>query len=132
MQEIAKEGYKTVINLALPTSQFALTDEKSIVESLGMRSINIPVRFDNPTRDDLDAFFAAMHDFHRETGEKIWVHCVVNMRVSSFIYLWRVLVCGVPLEEAEIELHDIWVPEKDNATWHAFIQQALTEPIQTG
>jgi protein tyrosine phosphatase (PTP) superfamily phosphohydrolase (DUF442 family) len=124
IREIAQQGYTTVINLALPNSSFALNDEKSLVESTGMRYISIPVNFDNPTKSDLLLFFAALEN-HK--SEKIWVHCVVNMRVSAFVYLWRVLRQGVAPDDAEIELHDAWVPEKENSTWHRFILEAQTE-----
>jgi protein tyrosine phosphatase (PTP) superfamily phosphohydrolase (DUF442 family) len=123
IKEIAAQGYVIVINLALPTSSFALNDEKTIVESTGMRYIAIPVAFENPTKSDLLQFFAAL-ETHKT--EKIWVHCVVNMRVSAFVYLWRVLRLGVAPDDAEIELHDAWVPEKENSIWHRFIQEAQT------
>jgi protein tyrosine phosphatase (PTP) superfamily phosphohydrolase (DUF442 family) len=122
--EIAAHGYTTLINLALPTSQFALTDEKQTVEAAGMRYFSIPVLFDNPTRADLEKFFTVLTT---SKEEKTWVHCVVNMRVSAFIYLWRVLREGVAPEEAEIELHDAWVPEKENSIWHQFIERAQIE-----
>jgi protein tyrosine phosphatase (PTP) superfamily phosphohydrolase (DUF442 family) len=122
--EIAMQGYTIVINLALPTSSFALINEKDTVESTGMRYISIPVAFENPTKSDLLQFFAALEN-HKT--EKIWVHCVVNMRVSAFVYLWRVLRQGVSPDDAEIELHDAWVPEKENSIWHRFILEAQTE-----
>ena len=49
MAEIARIGVQTVINLALPTSDNALPDEESLVRSLGMEYIHIPVEWEQPT-----------------------------------------------------------------------------------
>lgn len=48
-------------------------------------------------RDQLFAFFAAM-DRHR--GERVWVHCAANMRVSVFLGLYRVIRQGWERERA--------------------------------
>ncbi|MEB3290422.1 MAG: protein tyrosine phosphatase family protein, partial [Leptolyngbya sp.] len=89
---LAQAGYGVVINLALPTSDHALPDERSTVEALGMTYVAIPVVWENPTRKDLDQFFQAM-EAHQ--GQKIFVHCALNMRVSVFVYLYRVLRLGL-------------------------------------
>ena len=43
MKEVADAGVQVVINLALKTSPGALPNEDSVVESLGMKYIHIPV-----------------------------------------------------------------------------------------
>jgi hypothetical protein len=45
------------------------------------------------------------------------------MRVSAFIFLYRVLRQGVALPEAESDLHAVWQPDK---VWSRFIQEELT------
>ena len=46
------------------------------------------------------------------------------MRVSAFVYLYRVLRQGVDESTARNDLHRIWQP---NPTWQAFIDTALAE-----
>lgn len=116
LQELRDAGCEVVINLALPTSQGALLAEDEHVRGLGMEYISIPVIWSNPTRENLLDFFAAM-DACRERS--IFVHCQKNMRVSAFIYLYRVLRLGADPQEARKDLARIWEPE---GVWEVFIQ----------
>ena len=120
---IAQAGYRTVINLALHDDpRYSLPDEAGTVRSLGMDYVHIPVQFATPTEADLKAFFAAM-DAHG--GEKVWVHCAANMRVSAFLGLYRVLRQGWPRDKAFELMRGLWEP---NEVWSAFIAKALAEP----
>jgi hypothetical protein len=53
--------------------------------------------------------------------KNVFVHRAANMRVSVFAYLYRTLHQKVSHEEAERDLHQIWVP---NERWNSFIQDA--------
>jgi uncharacterized protein (TIGR01244 family) len=120
---VGRDGFDVVINLALHEDDHSLPDERATVERLGMTYIHIPVIWQNPTLADLQAFFAAME---QHSGRKVYVHCAANMRVSAFMYLYRVLRLGWTPETARPDLSAIWQP---NATWQAFIAQMLdTQP----
>lgn len=117
---IAVAGYDTVVNLGLhDDKRYALPDEASTVRNVGMEYVHIPVRFDNPTRDDLIAFTSAMQS---RSGRKVWVHCAANMRVTAFLGLYRVLHQGWEVERAFELMNDVW---KSNPAWEAFIQDCL-------
>jgi protein tyrosine phosphatase (PTP) superfamily phosphohydrolase (DUF442 family) len=122
MQEVAEAGVQVVVNLALTTSQGALPDEQKLVESLGMKYIHIPVEWNNPTRQNLDDFFAAM-DEHRE--QKKLVHCQANYRVTCFVTLYRILRQGWNKDEAFAVMNKMWNPE-DFPVWQKFIDENLT------
>jgi protein tyrosine phosphatase (PTP) superfamily phosphohydrolase (DUF442 family) len=115
---IGQAGCQVVINLARPTSPNALVDEAELVAAQGMDYVAIPVVWEEPTLDDLARFFAVM-DANRE--RRVFVHCVVNYRVSTFIYLYRVLRQSADPDEAIWDLHSIWEPDE---TWSAFIAAA--------
>src|SRR4051812_11384957 len=85
---IRAAGFETVINLALPTSDNALAHEGSVVTSLGMSYVHIPVNFEAPTSADFRAFCRVMAVFD---DRRLFIHCAANMRVSAFIFLYRVL-----------------------------------------
>ena len=87
VQAVQQAGYEVVINLATPTSTNALPDEAGLVAALGMTYVPIPVLWDKPTLDDLQAFFGTLDTY---AGRKVFVHCVLNWRVSTFMYLYRV------------------------------------------
>ena len=52
-----------------------------------MEYVHIPVVW-SLTHKDLTRFFAALEE-HR--GRKVFVHCLLNMRVTAFVFLYRVL-----------------------------------------
>ena len=89
--------------------------------SLGMAYVHIPVEFATPTRADLLAFFDSRQ---AHAGQRVWVHCAANMRVSAFLGLYRVLREGASPDSAFDLMHDLWQP---NAVWTAFIADALTD-----
>jgi len=116
---IKESGYQVVVNLARPDSPNALPNEQAIVESLGMQYIHIPVIWENPTLEDISHFFSAMET---NADKSVFVHCAANMRVSSFVYLYRLVHAGMNEEQAKPDLHRIWTP---NETWQRFIQQVI-------
>ncbi len=116
---IKDSGYQIVINLALPTSTNALPDEKQIVEALGMQYFHIPVLWENPKIEDVEQFFNVME---ANSDRKRFVHCAANMRVSAFMYLYHRLRERMSNEEAQKDLHQIWVP---NEVWQKFIDRVI-------
>lgn len=117
---VARAGFKTVINLALHDDpRYSLPDEAATVRSLGLDYVHIPVQFGSPTRDDLIAFFAAMRALG---GEKTWVHCAANIRVSAFLGLYRVIEQGWTKESAFELMNSLWEP---NEVWGRFIEEML-------
>jgi len=118
-RSIAAAGYEVVINLAMPDSTNALPDEADLVRQEGMDYVHIPVVWESPTLQDLDRFFEAM-DHQRD--HKVFVHCALNMRVSCFVFLYRVIRGGVPLAEAANTMRRIWRP---NPVWSRFLEDAL-------
>lgn len=117
---IAAAGYSTVINLGLhDDKRYALPDEAGTVQNLGMTYVHVPVQFGNPTAADLVAFMDAMHD---RAGEKIWVHCAANMRVTAFLGLYRIIRLGWDADRAFELMNTVWKPDP---VWEAFIGAQL-------
>jgi uncharacterized protein (TIGR01244 family) len=123
---VAAEGFEQVINLALHDDpRYSLPDEAGTVRSLGMDYVHIPVQFKAPTLDDLTRFFDAMD---AAKGRKLLVHCAANIRVTSFLGLYRVLRLGWDHDTAFEPMHTIWQPDE---VWAAFIAQALGTTIDS-
>ena len=112
-------GYQSVINLLPPDSKHAVPNERELVEAEGLRYFHIPVVWENPTREDFEAFCEVMD---AESGRKVFVHCAANKRVSAFLFLYRVLKQGLPRATATIDLHRIWHPE---GVWAEFVERTL-------
>lgn len=114
---IADAGYQLVVNLALPSSDHAVADEGTIVTGLGMVYVHIPVSFESPQVEDLQRFFGVLDAF---SDSKIWVHCVVNARVSVFAYHYLTKRRGFSSSDAKSSLLGRWEPEMDEV-WREFL-----------
>lgn len=120
LADAARRGVKVVINLALHDDpRYSLADEAGCVRGLGMEYVHIPVRFNAPTEENLQAFIEAM-DTHKD--EKILVHCAANYRVTAFVGLYRVLCEGWAADKAFEPMRSVWEPD---AVWTEFIGNIL-------
>ena len=115
--DIAAAGYKVVINLAMPDSDNALPDEGNLVSAQGMDYIHIPVPWEAPSPDHLRRFFGAMRCY---AGERVWVHCAMNLRVSAFMYHYLTGVEQLSEDDATSPVIPRWAPKMDS-TWRAFM-----------
>ena len=115
---IADQGYRSVVNLAMPDSDNAIPEEGSIVSFLGMSYIHIPVPFENPTAAQLRKFIRVMEALD---GEKVFVHCAVNARVSAFMFKYLTLCKATSEADATSPLLKAWLPEMDSK-WKAILQ----------
>ena len=52
----------------------------------------------------------------------VLVHCQVNLRGSSFVFLYRVIHEKTPVGETAIKLNAVWAPDH---VWRKFIDQTL-------
>jgi protein tyrosine phosphatase (PTP) superfamily phosphohydrolase (DUF442 family) len=112
-------GFKTVVNLALTTSDNAISNEGEAVTDLRMSYVHIPVNFEAPTSYNFKVFCRVMGAFG---NGPMFVHCAANLRVSAFVFLYRVIFQDVPIAESEPDLHAIWQPDE---VWSQFIQNEL-------
>jgi protein tyrosine phosphatase (PTP) superfamily phosphohydrolase (DUF442 family) len=124
LSDAAGQGMQVVINLALHDTPTALPEEEKLVSSLGMTYINIPVIWNNPTRENLNEFMDAM-DTH--SGAKVLVHCEANYRATAFPALYRILRLGWKREDALGVMHQIWNEEK-YPVWKKFIEESIDNP----
>lgn len=108
-------GFDVVINLAMPNSDNAIAEEGKLVSEQGMTYVHIPVNFEQPTTDDFEKFRRVMDVFE---DRKVFVHCAANMRVSAFMYLYRVKKNPNCAAEAARDMHRIWRPD---GVWKDFI-----------
>jgi protein tyrosine phosphatase (PTP) superfamily phosphohydrolase (DUF442 family) len=116
MSDIAAAGFKVVVNLALPTSDNALKDEAATVRALGMDYHNIPVVWEAPRLSDFEQFIPLMDSL---AGQKVFLHCVANYRVSMFMALYAEKRWGWTLAQADAHIRRIWEPDD---VWARFIE----------
>ncbi|GAB1261556.1 protein tyrosine phosphatase family protein [Aurantivibrio plasticivorans] len=117
--EIARDGYEVIINLAMPDYENSIATEGSIVTSLVMSYIHIPVPFDSPNKDHFETFAGFMDALG---SKKVWVHCIVNARVSAFLFRY-LQSKGFSAAQAKTPVLEQWLPKMDSV-WREFISHA--------
>ncbi len=125
-KDIAAAGFQTVINLGLPTSTGALSDEKATVEANGMDYVAIPVPFEAPTREH---YFRFESELRPRRDRRVWVHCAMNYRVSSFLAVYRMRVLGWSRRDAFAAVVKVWEPDLVWARWTDDCLSAANETI---
>lgn len=119
LRGLADEGYEAVVNLLPDDSQYAVPDEREIVEAQGIAYVHIPVDFGNPTEVDLDRFVETMDSFR---SRKAHVHCAANFRVSAFLSVYEVRKGNWTESEARAFVSDIWDPA-EHPPWSALLDR---------
>lgn len=119
LEAISRVGLERVIYLAFADHETSLSGEDRMVRDLGMQFVHIPVVWSAPTVADYELFAAVMR---QSEGVNTLVHCQVNWRASSFVFLYRVIVLGVPMNDAVLALNSIWTPSDG---WREFIVAVL-------
>ena len=113
------QGFEAVVYLAPPTVSDAVRDEARIVGSQGIVFVNIPIVFDNPTARDFETFTAVMKALG---ARKVLVHCQVNLRASSMVFLYRTIVAKEDPGKAYDAVSRIWTPQ---GPWKRLIEEQL-------
>ncbi len=116
---LSEKKFKRIIYLAFSDQSTSLAKEDRIVKSLNMDFIHIPVDFEKPTLNDFNMFAAVMK---ANPGTKTLLHCQINLRASTFSFLYRVIYKQVPMKTAKDDLDKIWEP---NPVWFKFIKTVL-------
>ena len=119
LQGLKAQGFEAVVYLAPPTVSDAVQDEARIVGGQGLVFVNIPIVFDNPTERDFETFTEVMKALG---SRKVLVHCQVNLRASSMVFLYRTIVGREKPEEAWKAVERIWTPR---GPWKRLIEGEL-------
>ena len=104
---ICEAGYRVVINLLPNDNKYAIPDEESVVSTLGMQYVHIPIDIERPTLGDYERFEAAMD---AASESPVWVHCAANWRVSALVGLYAQVRFGWSRERAGELVSGIWEP----------------------
>ena len=121
LAQLRAQGFDVVLYLAPPTVADAVADEPTILDAQGVQYLNIPIPFGSPTAQDYAAVSAALARFN---GKKILVHCQVNMRASTMVFLHRVVVDKVPPDTAYESVTAVWSPQ---GPWKRLIIDVLRQ-----
>jgi len=101
LEGLKNDGFKTVINLRLPTEQGANLDENAArAKALGLNYLNLPFNGQSPDPKVVDAFLAAVAN---KANQPVYIHCGSASRVGAVWLVKRVLQDGWPVDKATEE-----------------------------
>ena len=123
LAQIADAGYSVVVNLATHDSDGAIPAEGSVIASLGLTYVHIPVPTDAPTPRHLQRFFRIMDSVDEEN---VFVHCASSGRVSAFMHRYLMLRKGASAEQATSPLLQRWLPNMQEP-WTSILNLDLDE-----
>ena len=125
-REIAGQGYGVIINLVMPEHEQSTCTEGSLVTTLAMTFVQSPMPFDAPTENHYREFTGYMDAIK---DRKVWVHCIVNARVSAFFFRYLQEVRGFSALKPASPLLKAWMPEMDEV-WKELINRAPQQLAQ--
>ena len=116
---ISNAGFDVVISLAPATVLGAHEDEGALVTQRGMRYFNIAVDFAAPKPEDFEQFVRILD---AQRGQRVLVHCQMNMRASTFVFLYRAIELREDPDQAYDDVVRVWQPSRQ---WRDFLRDTL-------
>jgi len=96
IQEAARDGYRSVLNLRAPEEPGVLPEEKQAVEAAGLQYVNRPVRKDQIS-DALTTEVLAEID---RLPKPMLIHCASGMRAGAMAFMHMATRQGMTADEA--------------------------------
>ncbi len=97
----------------------AVKDQAEILAAQGIEFVHIPIPWQAPEAKHLQATAAALN---RLQGQKVLLHCQMNMRASALAFLYRTVYMKEDPATAWVDVKRLWTP-KDQ--WAGFIDEQL-------
>src|SRR5688572_19985419 len=112
-------GFEAVIYLAPSTVSGAVASEPDILGKQGISFVHIPIPFGSPQADHARAVSNALL---RLKDKKVLVHCEVNLRASSMVFLHRAIALKEEPARAYASVSAVWSP---HGPWRKLIEDQL-------
>lgn len=121
LSALASRGFQAVIYLAPSTVSSAVHEEPELLARQGIEFVQIPIAFGAPNESDFLALSAALN---RLRERKVLVHCEINMRASSMVFLYRVIDRHEAPATAYDAVAQVWSPR---GVWRRLIVEQLAK-----
>ena len=114
-------GFQAVIYLAPSSVPDAVKNEPELLSGQGIEFVHIPIPFGSPDESHVLAVSTALE---RLKTRKVLVHCQVNMRASSMVFLHRVIRGGEDPAVAYEAVAKVWSP---SGAWRKLLTAQLAK-----
>ena len=112
-------GVQAVIYLAPSSVSDAVKNEPELLERQGIEFVHIPIPFEAPKEEH---FVAVSEALVRLKEKKVLVHCQVNLRASTMVFLHRVITLKEEPTRTYEAVSRVWSPE---GAWRDLVNQQL-------
>jgi protein tyrosine phosphatase (PTP) superfamily phosphohydrolase (DUF442 family) len=119
LEALKENGFEAVVFLVPSDVSGVIANEAEIVKKNGLEYVHIPIKFSNPTAQHYDEFASTMTRF---ANRKVLVHCEINLRASSMVFLYRAIALKEDPQTAYESVAKVWSPR---GAWKPFIQEML-------
>jgi uncharacterized protein (TIGR01244 family) len=96
LQQVAKTGFKSVVNLRSPQEEDFLTNEQQYTETAGLKYINIPLRPDMLSEELIDQILGEIDKLPKPT----LAHCKTGLRAVTTALMYIATREGMSAEAA--------------------------------
>jgi len=119
LRSLAALQFDAVIYLAPFTVPDAIAEEPALLQSQGIEFVHIPIPFARPSEAHLAQLNEALN---RLRSKRVLVHCQVNMRASTLVFLHRVIVDHEAPALAYEAVTRVWSPR---GPWETLMVEQL-------
>lgn len=96
LQQLAEDGYRSVVNLRSPAEAGFLNDEQQQVEALGLCYANLPIQIESLSLDDVLSAIQQLSGLPKP----MLVHCDSGIRSSIVVLMQIAVKQGIRTEDA--------------------------------
>ncbi|MBC6432459.1 phosphatase [Nostoc sp. HG1] len=122
LQQVANEGFKSVINLRSPDEQGFLSDEQQQAEAAGLQYTNIPLK---PTEPNQELTKAALEEI-ADLPKPILIHCAAGARASGIALIANAIQESLSYEQITQKAADLGI-SLDQPHLKQFLLERYTE-----
>lgn len=119
LRGLSQSAFTAVLYLAPFTVSDAVREEPALLQSQGIEFAHVPIPFDAPTEAH---FLKVSEHLLRLRPQRTLVHCQVNLRASSMVFMHRVITLGEPPAAAYEAVSRVWSPQ---GPWLVLLKQQL-------
>ena len=112
-------GIESVVYLAPSSVTDAVKNEPDLLQQQGIEFVHIPIPFNAPTEEHV---IAVSKTLQRLSGKRVLVHCQVNLRASTMVFLHRVVTLKEEPSRAYEAVSRVWSPE---GPWRTLVIEQL-------
>jgi len=119
LRALGTRGFRAVVYLAPGNVANAVHAEAELLAAQGIEFIPIPIPFGAPEHAHVQAVFAALN---RLRDRKTLVHCEINMRASTLVFLYRAIELRDDPASAYQAVAQVWSPR---GVWRRLVVDEL-------